>query len=95
MGKIRSVISRCLALKHLFSIFPCYATIICPNFLLSLKPLDAMGISLIAIYKFLWTYGGSGHVYICPWLENLPPPLFLLFDLSTTIATVGKQSVPT
>ena len=24
--------------------------------------------SIIAIYKFLWTYGGSGHIYICPWL---------------------------
>jgi hypothetical protein len=42
------------------------------------NPLDAMGISLnkhklmydiltpsiIAPYKFLWTYGGSGHIYV-------------------------------
>ena len=26
--------------------------------------------SIIAIYKFLRTYGGSGHIYICPWLAK-------------------------
>ena len=45
------------------------------------NPLDTMGIclnkqklmhsvlvpSIITPYKFLWTYGGSGHI-MCPWL---------------------------
>ena len=44
----------------------------------NLKPFEA-GIyvyniiisSIIAIYKFLFSYGGSGHNYIlCPWLAS-------------------------
>ena len=26
--------------------------------------------SITAIYKFLRTYGGSRHIYICPWLAK-------------------------
>ena len=42
---------------------------------LNIDPLDAMGICLkkqklmykvllLPLYEFLWTYGGSGHVYL-------------------------------